>query len=351
MIGDRRSLGVATIAAMLTLLAPSRSDAQDGRPSALLPLYTADVAHSSVAFDVLHVGITRVRGLFDRWTAALTWDGDDPTGSSLTVVIDPASVDTNSDLRDRDLRSDNFFHVERFPTAVFQSTGIRRTEDGFQVNGRLRIKDRVQAVAIATASLGERSTERSERRGFEGALTVLREDFGVVNEGNVLERVGVIGEDVEIEIQLSAIRLKPEGRTYRDREEARSVGAVLEDVLDREGIDAAVARYRTALEDDGASLEMGLQELVTLGGRLVLEGRAGDAARIFEAYVAHRPEDAEGRFWLGEVLAEAGERDAALQQYRRALELDPLRADAAERIRHLTDSRRRALLVAGSERR
>jgi tetratricopeptide (TPR) repeat protein len=232
---------------------------------------------------------------------------------------------------------------------VFQSTAIRRPEGGFQLIGRLRIKDRVQTVTIAAASLGDRATERSERRGFEGSLTVLRKDFGVVNEGNILERMGVIGKDVEIEIQLSALRLKPEGRAYRDREEARSVGAVLEEVLDAEGIDAAVARYRTALEDDGHSLEMGLPELVTLGSRLVLEGRAGNAAPILAAYVAHHPSDAEGRFWLGEMLAESGERDAALASYRMALDLDPLRADAAERIRYLTNSRQRAFLIAGSE--
>jgi len=349
MIGDRTTLGAVAITAMLALLTPSPSAAQDGRQPSLPLLYTADVDHSSVGFSVLHVGITRVRGLFDRWSAALTWDGDDRTRSSVTVVIDPASLDTNSDRRDADLRSDNFFHVERFPTAVFQSTAIRRPEGGFQLIGRLRIKDRVQTVTIAAASLGDRATERSERRGFEGSLTVLRKDFGVVNEGNILERMGVIGKDVEIEIQLSALRLKPEGRAYRDREEARSVGAVLEEVLDAEGIDAAVARYRTALEDDGHSLEMGLPELVTLGSRLVLEGRATDAARILAVYVAHQPEDAEGRFWLGEMLAEAGERDAAIEQYRMALDLDPLRADAAERIRYLTDSRQRAPLVAGSE--
>lgn len=48
-----------------------------------------------------------------------------------------------------------------------------------------------------------------------------------------------------------------------------------------------------------------------------------------------------------ELLAEAGERDTAIGQYRIALDLEPLRADAAERIRYLTDSRQRALLVAG----
>lgn len=347
MMGRRGTLAALAMTALLTPLAPTGAAARQGPPPTLPPLYTADIHHSSVAFEVLHVGITRVRGLFDRWSAALTWDGDDPTRSSLTVVIDPASVDTNSDLRDRDLRSDNFFHVERFPTAVFQSTEVRRTEDGIRVTGQLRLKDRTRTVAIAALPLGDRATETSVRRGFEGTLTLRREDFGVVNEGNVLERVGAIGEEVEIEIQLSALRLREEGRTYRNREDARSVGAVLEEVLDGEGIEAAVARYQRALEEGGSSLEMGLPELVTLGGGLVLEGRAPDAARILASYVEHRPQDAEGRFWLGEMLAEAGEHDAALRQYRTALDLDPLRADAAERVRHLTGSRRRAVHVAG----
>ena len=55
--------------------------------------------------------------------------------------------------------------------------------------------------------------------------------------------------------------------------------------------------------------------------------------------------DDEGLFWYGEMLAEAGQRDAALAQYRSALGRNPLRADAAERIRYLTDARGRALLA------
>lgn len=349
MIGDRCTPGRVMITAMLALFTPSQANAQANSQPSLPVLYTADVDHSSVAFNVLHVGITRVRGLFDRWTAALTWDPGDPTRSSLTVVVDPASVDTNSERRDADLRSDSFFEVEHFPTAVFQSTRIVRAENGLELIGRLRIKDRVRNVTIEAASLGDLATERSERLGFEGSLIVLREDFGLVNEGNFLERMGVIGKDVEIEIQFSAFRLKPEGRAYRTGEGARSVGAILEEILYADGIDAALARYRAALDDDGSSLEMGLSELVTMGSRLTLNGRAADAARILAVYAARRPDDGEGWFWLGEMLAEAGERDAAIEHYRQALEVDPLRSDAAERIRYLTDSRHEALLVDGFE--
>ncbi|MFW6197575.1 MAG: hypothetical protein ACOC5B_01805, partial [Myxococcota bacterium] len=65
---------MAIAIAVLALIVPSQTRAQEARGPALPPLYTADVDHSSVAFHVLHVGITRVRGVFREWTAAVTWN-------------------------------------------------------------------------------------------------------------------------------------------------------------------------------------------------------------------------------------------------------------------------------------
>ncbi len=74
--------------------------------------YTVDPTHSRVGFVARHAMVTKVRGSFNDFEGTGQFDGADPTGSSLSLSINTASVDTRNDDRDVDLRSADFFEVE-----------------------------------------------------------------------------------------------------------------------------------------------------------------------------------------------------------------------------------------------
>src|ERR1700730_16758496 len=89
-----------------------------------------DPNHSSAQFAVRHLAISTVRGAFTKVSGTVQFDDKDIAKSTVDVTIDAASVDTRVADRDKDLRSDHFFDVEKYPTLTFKSTRVEQTEPG-----------------------------------------------------------------------------------------------------------------------------------------------------------------------------------------------------------------------------
>ena len=68
--------------------ASARISAQAGR-------YEMDRNHSRLQFRVGHLGLSNYVVRFNKFDMALTLDPDNPSASSVTVIVDPTSVDTD----------------------------------------------------------------------------------------------------------------------------------------------------------------------------------------------------------------------------------------------------------------
>ena len=90
--------------------------------------YELDPGHTFINFDISHLGISTLRGRFNTFSGKMVWDENNPTASSITLDIDPASIDTNHAERDKHLRDSDFLDVETHRTAGFRSTGYEGTE-------------------------------------------------------------------------------------------------------------------------------------------------------------------------------------------------------------------------------
>src|SRR4029077_11354542 len=103
--------------------------------------WNIDPAHSVAEFKVKHMMISNVKGQFAKVTGVLTRDESDLTKSHVDAVIESASIETRDAQRDAHLKSADFFHVEKFPTLTFKSTGIKRVGDGeLSIEGDLTIR-------------------------------------------------------------------------------------------------------------------------------------------------------------------------------------------------------------------
>lgn len=166
-----------------------------------------DPAHSSIHFTVRHMVVAKVRGQFRRWQAEIAMDEADPTRSSVTATIEPASIDTGLDQRDADLRSPNFFDVEKFPTATFRSRRVERAgKDGWRVVGDLTIKGVTKEVLVE-AELGGIVVDPwgMRRAGFTARARLLRSDFGMV-WNQLLEAGGVaVSDEVDLAFEIEAV--------------------------------------------------------------------------------------------------------------------------------------------------
>src|SRR5208283_4839770 len=71
--------------------------------------WNIDPAHSTAQFTVRHLGISNVTGNFTKVSGTVDLDEKDITKSQVAASIDVNSVDTRVEMRDKDLRSPNFF--------------------------------------------------------------------------------------------------------------------------------------------------------------------------------------------------------------------------------------------------
>ena len=91
------------------LISPSLAQGQD---------WKMDPNHSSIYFDVRHTFVP-VRGLFDDFSAAVSFDAQKKDVESIDFQVQVDSIDTNITKRDNHLRSDDFFAARlNFPSTA-----------------------------------------------------------------------------------------------------------------------------------------------------------------------------------------------------------------------------------------
>ncbi len=178
-----------------------------------LERFEIDPAHSVVEFLVQHLVVSRVRGMFTRFRGSLLLDDEDLGKSSVEACVETASVNTNERDRDAHLRSPDFFDTERFPEMCFTSAHVDVLGDRhLAVVGELTMHGVTREIVLDTTYGGRvRDPWDGERVGFEATATLDRRDFGLVwnaalDAGNVL-----VGNTVEIDIEVEAVRVgRPE---------------------------------------------------------------------------------------------------------------------------------------------
>ena len=148
------------------------------------PEYKVDRNHSNVGFAApILGGLSKVHGKFTDFAVELKFDERDLAASSIRAVIKPASIDTGIPDRDEHLRGPDFFDVARFPEAVFSSSRIERTADGFVAHGKLTLRDVTKEIALPFRLTGRFASNDDkgplETLGFSAAVTLDRRDYGM----------------------------------------------------------------------------------------------------------------------------------------------------------------------------
>jgi polyisoprenoid-binding protein YceI len=171
--------------------------------------YTFDKVHSDVSFQIRHF-LSKVRGRFTDFDGTIVADRAKPEASSVDFTIKATSIDTDNENRDKDLRSANFFEVEKYPEITFKSTKVTpRGQDRYDVTGNLTMHGVTKEVTLPVTFLGTVNTGRGEKAGFETSITLNRKDFGIT-WNRVLDAGGTtLGDDVIISINVEANKKLP----------------------------------------------------------------------------------------------------------------------------------------------
>jgi len=170
--------------------------------------WTVDPNHTQVEFSAKHMGIMTVKGHITGVQAAIDFDEDDFTASSVAATIDPTTLTTNDERRDAHLKSPDFLNVEEFPTIAFTSNRIERAaHDRYTMSGDLTIRGVTRPVNLDVVYSGQAKDPMGNMHaGFSAYTTINRKEWGL-NWNMALETGGLlVGEDVKLALEVEAVK-------------------------------------------------------------------------------------------------------------------------------------------------
>lgn len=191
---------ILTALALALLLAPAAVLAAES--------YSIDEDHSHIGFTARHFGISKVRGEFEQFEAALAVDEENLAASSIELTIQAGSIDTGNERRDGHLKSDDFLGVEQYPTIVFRSRSITAAGGGeYEVAGDLTIRETTRAITFPVKVSGPLEDPWGNiRLGIEGDLKIDRQDYGVKWDNTLPGGELVVSDEVAITFSLETMR-------------------------------------------------------------------------------------------------------------------------------------------------
>jgi polyisoprenoid-binding protein YceI len=173
--------------------------------------YTIDPMHTSIYFQINHMGLTNVHGRFGKFEGKIVQGGSGLEKSSVEFTALTNSIDTNVAPRDTHLKSKDFFEVETYPTLTFKSTKSGKWGVGYVAVGDLKIKDVTKQVRIPFRYFGPLpgSGDQPERIGIiADPITINRRDYNINYGNNLPNGIPAIGDVVTIRLAVEATRDK-----------------------------------------------------------------------------------------------------------------------------------------------
>jgi polyisoprenoid-binding protein YceI len=195
---DARRLSLVLIALVLPVAA-----------SAQTATWTIDPGHSAATFQVRHMVVANVKGEFSGPVGSATFDPKDLSTLRVEATIDARTINTRNPDRDKDLRSDLFFDVAKYPRITFKSRSVTANGPGkLKVLGDLTIKGVTKAVTLDVEGPTQEIKDiwGSRRIGATATTTIDRRDFNIVYN-RMLEGGGaVVGDQVSITLDMEFTR-------------------------------------------------------------------------------------------------------------------------------------------------
>jgi len=143
--------------------------------------YMLDKFHSRVGFSVNHFGISNVEGNFKIMEATVEAKKEDLTDATINFTADVNSIDTDVEMRDKDLKSPNYFDAAKYPTITFKSKSFKKVEGKkYKLSGDITIHGVTKPIEFDVLYNGTAVTAMKQpTAGFTITGKINRLDFGV----------------------------------------------------------------------------------------------------------------------------------------------------------------------------
>lgn len=172
---------------------------------ALAADYAIDPNHTQANFSVVHLAFSRVSGRIPV-TAGTVSLGANGLPSAISVTLSAKDLDTNSADRDRDLRSADWFDVEKHPTMTFVSKSISGTSQSFTINGELTMHGVTKPVTLTAKELGRMTDARNRTHiGYSATGSLDRREWGLTWGRTTPGGALIAGNEITLDISAEVV--------------------------------------------------------------------------------------------------------------------------------------------------
>jgi polyisoprenoid-binding protein YceI len=143
--------------------------------------WAVDLMHSSVNFNIKHMGISFVQGRFDKFGGKVSTKGNNLDNADLNFTVEVNTINTGVEMRDKHLKSADFFNAEKYPTMSFATTSITKDKNNsYILKGKLTIKDVTKDISVPVTFGGvTKNQQGKEVMGFQTAFKIDRLDYDI----------------------------------------------------------------------------------------------------------------------------------------------------------------------------
>jgi polyisoprenoid-binding protein YceI len=153
------------------------------------------ILKSTVKFQLKNLGVN-TGGTINGLQATMVFDPEKLETSTIETVLDVNSVNTDNDLRDSHLRSDEFFDIAKYPNITMKSVSFKhKSGDNYIGQFNLTIKDKTKTFEVPFTY-----TAVSNTATFKGGLKLNRLDFGIGGKSLVM------GNEVSVSIEVQVAK-------------------------------------------------------------------------------------------------------------------------------------------------
>ena len=172
--------------------------------------WNLDPEHSTIEFRIAHMVVSKTTGRFTDYAGFIDMDAEDGTVSAIEATIQAESVNTNHVKRDTHLRNAEFLDVKQYPTITYKMKNYKKTSEGFTAAGDLTLHGVTKEVTLIGRYNGStKDPWGNTRAGFSAEGKLNRKDFGMV-WNKTLDNGGlVVGDEVQIRLDVECIKAKP----------------------------------------------------------------------------------------------------------------------------------------------
>lgn len=172
--------------------------------------WSVDAGHSNVKFSVNHLVVSEMEGSFKKFDGTIDATSEDFNNAQLNFTVDVNSINTENEMRDKHLKSDDFFNAEKFPQMTFKSTSFKKTKgNNYALEGNLTIRDVTKKVKFDVTYGGTMKDPYGNiKAGFKTTGTISRKEYGL--KWSALTEAGgaVVGDEVTMILKFEMAKAK-----------------------------------------------------------------------------------------------------------------------------------------------